>query len=447
VRYVRKPGIGAYLAVLVLMALGLMAKPMLVTLPFVLLLFDVWPLNRISAESWSRSAAVRLVVEKIPFFVLVSASSFVTFLVQREGGATIDIDLLPLSMRLQNALLSYVTYISAMVWPTGLAVLYPYPESMPVWKSVGAGLLLLTATVAAATIGFRRYPYLTVGWFWFVGTLVPVIGIVQVGTQAMADRYTYIPLTGLFLIVVWGGYDLLGNSLTKRVPLLLLCLSIITALNVTTWIQSQYWLNSEALWARTLSVTTGNHRAHSKMGTVLAEKGQPGNAVQHFQDALRVRPNFAEAHNNLGNALAALGRPAEAVTHYQQALQRRSDDPTAHNGLGSALDDLGRIDEAIVQYQEAIKSDPEYTAAHNNLAAALVKKGRIDDAVTEMHNALRIDPNNALFHYNLAALLSQKGNITEALKQLETALIINPQYQQAREAISVLSNAESDGKN
>ena len=240
VSYTHSPALRRYLAVFVLLALGLMAKPMLVTLPFVLLLLDLWPLKRVGVDAWDRATATRLVVEKIPLFALVAISSIVTFLVQREGGAVINLEGISLALRLSNALLSYIAYIGNMVWPSGLAILYPYPGSIPMWKSAAALALLLAAS-AAAIMAVRRRPYVTVGWFWYVGTLVPVIGIVQVGTQAMADRYTYIPLIGLFLLIAWGGYDLPGRESSRRVPLAAVCVMMVATLGVATWNQSRYW--------------------------------------------------------------------------------------------------------------------------------------------------------------------------------------------------------------
>jgi tetratricopeptide (TPR) repeat protein len=484
--YARKPTLRRYLPVFVLLALGLLAKPMLVTLPFVLLLFDIWPLKRIGVDAWDRAMAARLVVEKIPLFALVAASSVVTFIVQREGGSVLGLDALPLDQRLPNALLSYIAYIGNMVWPSNLAILYPFPDSIPLWQSAGALVLLLAATVAAV-LAIRRYPYLTVGWFWYLGMLVPVIGIVQVGTQGMADRYTYVPLIGLFLIIAWGGYDLLGRNSARRAPLAALCVLIIATLAIATRIQSLHWADAKTLWARALAVTTENYRAHGLYGQLLTADGQNSEAVMHFgealriqpanaqlqvaeihtllggalddldqheeaianyRDALRLRPNFPPAHNGLANTLASKGLLQEAITHYQLALQIKPNYAIALNGLGSALDDLGRVDEAMDHYRRALELNPRYAAAHNNLAAAYARQGQIDAAVNEMRAALQYDSQNADYHYNYAVLVSQQGDLAQARQHLETALTLNPQFQHARQALASLPGGSlEEGEN
>jgi Flp pilus assembly protein TadD len=305
-------------------------------------------------------------------------------------------------------------------------------------------LAVLLAATVAAIMAIRRYPYVTVGWLWYVGTLVPVIGIVKVGTQAMADRYTYIPLIGLFMIIAWGGYDLLVRGSTKRALMVLLSVLMVATLAVATRIQSRYWVDAKTLWVRALAVTTENYRAFDKLASALAELGRPDEAIPHYRESLRLRPDFAAAHNNLGNALATEGRLTEAVSHYQQALQLKPDYPLAHNGLGSALDDLGRVDEAIAQYRKALELDPEFAAAHNNLAAAFARKGKIDEAVSEMRAALQFDSDNADYHYNFAVLISQQGDTAQARRHLKTALSLNPQFQSARQALASLPGGSAD---
>jgi Flp pilus assembly protein TadD len=442
-RYTRSPGIGNYVVVLVMMAFGLMTKPMLVTLPFVLLLLDLWPLNRINATNWTWSLVNRLVVEKIPFFLLVLISSFITFQVQKEGGAVVSLDNASLILRLSNSMYSYNAYVGKMFWPVELAVLYPYPESIPFSKAFFSGLLLLFMSLAVI-LGFRRYPYLSIGWFWFLGVTVPVIGIVQVGSQSMADRYTYIPLIGLFVIIIWGGHDLFGGKSAKRVPLVTLCSVMLVALGVMGWMQTQHWESSETLWRHALAVTSGNFRAHNKLGMLLADKGHQLEAAQHYKKALRIKPHFAFAHNNLGNSLAALGRLNEAEISYRQALAYDSNSAPAHNGLGSVLDDMDEVDQAIIEYNESLKLDPEYAAAYNNLAAAMAKQGRVDDAIAEMQRALQFDSENASYHYNFAMLVAHKEDYNLARKHLMISLKFDPEYQQAREALANLPSQSND---
>ncbi len=475
--YVNKPVVVRYLAVFVLLALGLMAKPMLVTLPFVLLLLDFWPLQRIGLQSLPRKAVFKLVIEKLPLFALIIASSVVTYLVQHEGGAINTLSQAPLAARLSNVLISYVIYIRDMIWPVNLAVIYPLPKSIPSWQPAGALLALLSISYVVVKFA-RRFAYLPVGWFWYLGTLVPVIGIIQVGTQAHADRYTYIPLIGLFIIIAWGGYDLLVRGSTKRAPAILLAVLVVLGLTTMAWLQVRHWSDAKTLWERALAVTNGNFRAHVAYGSLLAEEGYHQQAAEHFSAAVRIQPNYAEAHNklgvelaelgrseeailhyrealkyrpdlgiantNLGNALTAQGRTEEALRYYEKALQLDQDDPVALNSLGSALDDLGRVDDAITLYRKALKLNPRLSAAHNNLAAAYARKGQFEKAVGEMKVALNIDQGNATYHYNYAVLLSQQGETRKALDHLEYALSIDPGNSAARRALEIISEENKE---
>lgn len=466
--YTRNPEPRRFIAVFVLLALGLMVKPMLVTVPFILLLLDIWPLQRFRLESPERGQAVRLVTEKFPLFVLIVVSSIITLLVQHDGGAINDLSQAPLDARLSNVLVSYVLYIGHMIWPAGLAALYPIPKTVPFWQPLGAGVLLIMISFGVLK-NLRGYPYLTVGWLWFLGSLVPVIGIVPVGSQAMADRYTYIPLIGLFIIVAWGGYDLLVRNTTKRVPIMIIIILMVTGLGTATWVQVQYWTDGKTLWKRALAVTKNNYRAHVAYGSILAEEGRHKDALAQFSAAVRIQPNYAEAHNklgvelaeagrhdeavfhykealryrsdlgvantNLGNALLAEGRAEEALPYYEKALQHDQNDPLALNSMGSAMDDLGRVDEAIALYRKALTANPELSAAYNNLAAAFVRKGQYDEAVTELKKALDIEPGNATYHYNYAALLLQQGDIELARQHLRETLAIDPDFRGARQAL------------
>lgn len=472
-RYARAATPARYLPVFACLALGLMAKPMLVTLPFVLLLLDVWPLGRYRPGEGG-GPVLRLVAEKLPLFALAAASSIITFLVQREGGAVSGLELTPLGLRLANALVSSVLYIRNMFWPANLAVMYPMPASIPAWQWLGALLTLLAISYGVLRQATRR-PWLAVGWFWYLGTLVPVIGLVQVGTQAMADRYTYIPLIGLFIIVSWGGYDLLARYARPRWTVPLLATLLVAALSAATWHQTRYWSDARTLWQHALEVSRDNYRAHVALGSLLEEEGHNREAAEHFAAALRIEPRYAEAHNKLGVALAALGHPDQALEHYrralrlnpglaaahtnlgnalaaqgrldgalreyQEALRLNPDDALAANGMGSALDEMGRVDEAITLYRRALDLDPNLAAAHNNLAAAFAKKGRVDEAVAEIRAALRHEPGNASYHYNYAMLLRYQRKPDAARAELESALRIDPNYSAAREALQRLPRA------
>ncbi len=441
--YTRKPGWPRYLAVFVLLALGLMSKPMLVTLPFVLLLLDAWPLRRLGLKPFEWASVSPLIKEKLPLFGLVAVSSFITFHVQLEGGAVASVERVPLMLRLANALVSYVEYIINMFAPTGLAILYPFPGSVPLWKTLGSTALITAATVFAFKTR-QRLPYVSVGWLWFLGTLVPVIGIVQVGSQAMADRYTYIPLIGLFIILVWGSHDLLARGHGRQIPLIATALLVLAGLTAASWMQSRYWRNSSVMWTHTLQVTENNFRAHNKLGIQLADSGQPEKAMAHYKMAIKIKPGFAKAHNNLGNAVAAAGRPEEAMQHFENAISVKPDYAVAYNGMGSAQDDLGQMDEAIAAYEQALRLDPMLSAAHSNLSATYYKQGRMDQAVSKARQALELEPANARYHLNYAILIFSTGEIESARQHLETALRLRPGYQQAIEVMNMLPASDKN---
>jgi tetratricopeptide (TPR) repeat protein len=426
--YVRRPRGDRYALVLVLLALGLMAKPMLVTLPFVLLLLDVWPLGRAA----DLSARRRLILEKLPLVGLAIASSVVTVLVQQRAGAIKGLGVLPFERRLATAVLAYVTYAAKALWPSRLAAIYPYPAPPPSWTVVGA-IALLVAVSALALRAARRHPYLPVGWFWYLGTLVPVLGLVQVGSQPWADRYTYIPAIGLFIVVAWGTMDLFARGpLGNRLLAATLALAL-AACAVTARTQVEYWRNSVALWEHALEVTAGNHRAESNLAHALARQGRLDEAVAHYVAALRIKPDFAEAHGNLGLVLADQGKVGEAMHHYAEALRVRPDDLEVHNNFGVALMGLGRNAEAIRHFSEAARIDPTTAVSHNNLGVAYAHEGNLDDATREFAEALRLQPayaeaqtNLAVAHNGLGAALSDQGKIEEAVEHYVQALRLRP---------------------
>lgn len=308
--YVEYPGRNRYLLVLLFFALGLMAKPMLVTLPFILLLLDYWPLGRVklweSREGGSggiqRSSALHLVREKIPFFALTLASGIVTVVAQYKGGAVRSLNLLPLDVRIANALVSYVGYIGKMIWPQHLAIFYPHPGALPTWQVVGAGLLLLSLSIILLRAA-GRFPYLGVGWLWYLGTLVPVIGLVQVGDQAMADRYTYVPLIGLFVLIAWGIPDLMARWRYRQIALTISAVIVVFCCTVSTWSHVKHWRNGTALFTHAVNVTADNALAHDGLGFALARQGRLDEAIAHYSEALRIKPGYAKARYNLEHAL------------------------------------------------------------------------------------------------------------------------------------------------
>jgi len=468
--YVRKPSLRRYAAVALLFGLGLMAKPMLVTLPFVLVLLDIWPLSR-SSFQWS--AIKRSLFEKLPLIGLAAISSIVTFVVQSHGGAVAAIDAIPIGLRVENAVVAYSAYIVKMFWPAGLAALYPFPQSLPAWKAAGS-VLILTAISAFAVRQAKHRAYVPVGWCWYLGTLVPAIGLVQVGSQSMADRYTYVPLIGLFIIAAWGIPDLAGPI---RMSSGVLIASALIVLSICIWISRQqvaHWRDSVELWSHALAVTADNYRAHTalgsllqdrgkldqaifqysesirikpdfaepynKTGAALADEGRTAEAVPYFVQAIRLKPDFVEAHHNLGNAAAQEGKIDEAIAHYRDALRFQPDFAAAHNGLGSVLDDKGSVDEAIREYAEALRLNPDLAAAHNNLAAALIKKGKMAEAVDHLLEAARLQPHSEDFQYNAAMLLREQGRLAEAREHFTAVLKINPGNEAARGQLEMLDH-------
>jgi tetratricopeptide (TPR) repeat protein len=414
--YAQSPKPTRYLLVVLAFTLGLMAKPMLVTLAFVLLLLDWWPLGRLAREKGGQGDHARswrkLVWEKIPLFVLAAASSAVTYIVQQRSGAVGSFELYPLGVRVANAIVAYVNYIAKMFWPAHLAVFYPHPgAALPTWQVVGSGLALVLITVLA--IRARRRPYLAVGWLWYILTLVPVIGLVQVGNQAMADRYTYVPLVGVFIIIAWGVPELLALRTTEVHRRRLLAAPagiVIAALAVCTYSQVGYWHDDVALFGHALKVTSNNALVHNNLGVALAAQGAAEKAVEHYSEALRIEPDYPEAHNNLGTALAKRGRTDEAIAHFTAALRVRPSFAEAHGNLGVALAMQGRIDDAIVHFSAALKANPESADAHYNLGKCFVALGRTREAITQYQQALRFKPGHPQAANSLAWIYATSEN-------------------------------------
>ena len=443
VHYAERPRLDRYLLVLLSFALGLLSKPMLVSLPFVLLLLDYWPLGRLQFGQWSgnrnshthksmnpsdqRSVALRLVLEKTPFFALSAVSSLLTLFAQQRGGLMGSLESYPLGTRISNALVSYVGYIGKMIWPHHLAFFYPYPNLFPLWQVAGAGLLLLFVSVLLIRAA-RRRPYLMVGWFWYLGTLVPVIGLVQVGSQAMADRYTYVPLVGLFIVIATGVPDFLAGWRYRRIVLVISAGLLLSILMIVTRLQIQHWHNGVTLFKHSLDVTANNSLSQNGLGVALARRGKSREAIVHYAEALRINPHFADAHNNLGNVLVRQGKYQEAIAHYTEALRIKPDFAKAHNNLAVALVRQGKYQEAIARYAEALRIKPDYADAHNNLGVALARQGKHQEAIDHYGQALRIKPDYAEAYGNLGNSLAEQGRIEEAIVHYTEALRINPNF-------------------
>jgi len=419
----------SYWFALLFLALGLMSKPMLVTWPFVLLLLDYWPLKRISDLK-------PLLLEKIPFFVLAAVAGIVTYAVQQQAGAVMTVENLPPGARVGNAIISYCRYLGKMFWPTDLAVYYPHPGHWPPVEVLLAGVLLAGLS-ALLFMQRRHYPFLLVGWLWFVGTLAPVIGLVQVGEQAMADRYTYIPSVGVLMLTIWGAHELTRRWRHQAMVPLLAGVTAVVLCVVLTRQQLGYWQDSETLFRHALAVTQNNQIAHDNLGDALLEKGQTDDAIRQFQEVTRLKPNDADAYNNLGNALGKSGRIGEAISQYHEALRLKPDNASAYYSLGTALDAEGQTDEAIRQYQEAIRFKPDDVPAHNNLGNAFLKQGRTDEAIRQYQETLRLKPDYAQAHNNLGVALVRNGRSDEAISQYQEAIHIQPDYADAHNNLGV----------
>jgi tetratricopeptide (TPR) repeat protein len=435
VAYVARPAVSRYLWVMLAFALGLMAKPMLVTLPIVLLLLDRWPLARTAPLS-------RLLWEKAPLAALAIASSIVTLIVQRQGGAVSTLGVLPVSVRVTNALVSYLRYIGQMFWPDDLAVFYPYARSQPLWPGVAALIVLVAASVLAVRVR-RQRPYVTVGWFWYVVTLLPVIGFLQVGTQAHADRYTYVPLIGLFVLIAWLTLDLLARWPMRRLAAVA-ALAVVTVCGMTAHAQVKHWRDAETLWQHALAAVPDNYRAHNALGTMLGDQGKTQEALAHFREVVRVEPNYPEGHHNLGLALASLGRLDEAIGHYRDALRLKPDMAEAHNNLGLALARQGKTTEAIAAYQDALRANPNLVEAHTNLGLAYTARGRMAEAAAQYAEALRLNPNAAEAQRKLGVALLNQGRVDEALARYREALRMQPAFAEARNDLGFALMAKGD---
>jgi len=459
VRYVRYSSVGRYLAVVISFALGLMCKSTLVTVPLVLLLLDYWPLKRFAGESSTR----RLILEKIPLFALSAVAAGATLWAHEKS--IIHLEQIPFMWRVGNGLVTCLIYIKQMIWPTRLAVFYPHPaRTLPVWEIGLAIVLLLLATAAAIKLR-RNRPYFFTGWFWYLLMLLPVIGLIQVGSQGHADRYTYLSQIGLYMLLAWAIPDALASrfatgrirrgGLQRRIVAVTASVAII----VLAWcahIQASYWRNGESLWSHAIAVTSDNSIAHgglgqflldhgrldeaidqfqialnisakdpmarTNLGIALTKKGRVDEAIAHLQTVLGDYPNDAKAHENLGNALAKKGDAQSAIAAYEKALSIQSPYPSAHYNLGMALDDSGRIDEAIAHYQQAVQEDPHFAEAYYLLGNDLFRTSRIDDAIAAYEGALQSRPAYPEVENNIGLALLNEGRPAEAIAHWEHAV-------------------------
>jgi tetratricopeptide (TPR) repeat protein len=430
-RYARAPSITRYLVVAGLFTAGLMSKPMLVSAPIVLLLLDYWPLRRfgqpsltvgkLKLEKCDKQMHIiqRLFLEKIPLFVLSAGACIVTFVLQKR--ATGAIPPLPFLWRLENAFVSYVNYVWKTLWPAHLAVFYPHPnDTLAMWEVIFAAVLLLAITAAAIVFRSQR-PYLLTGWFWYLVMLVPVIGLVQVGEQGYADRYTYLPSIGLFVGVVWfaGDVAIVRRSRSRLAATTAVAVLIILALAWAAFTQTSYWRDSETLWTHALAVTSDNDVAHNNLGYLCVDRDELDKAISHFEAALRIRSGKRDTHYDAGSAFMQMN-------------------------LANALARKGQSDEAMVHYDEAIRLQPYYGDAYYNRGSVLFGKGRIDEAIADWERALQIQPNDANAHTGLGNALLRKGSLKEAIAHYEQALALAPDDPHCRNNMAWVLATSSD---
>ena len=429
VRYVEKskvqnPKFKVYYGLtLLFFALDLMSKPMVVTLPCVLLLLDYWPLGR-----WQQKNLRGLLVEKAPFFLLSAIGSAVTYVFLINSGA-LSLALtglsLPFGARLENALVSYGRYLGKLFWPVNLCAFYPHPDHWPVQKILFAGLLVLGLSVLVFVMR-RQRPYLLTGWLWYLGTLVPVIGLAQAGDESMADRYSYIPSIGILIVLVWGTCQMTRGWHYQSIGLGAVGGMLVLVCIVLTRHQLGYWKDDVSVWERAIAVTENNYQAHNRLGRALFLQRRVDDAIREFQEVVRLNPGFAEAYNVLGRSFAAQGRVDDAMACFQKALKIRPDYIVVHNNLGDLLSIIGRVDEAIIQYRKALEIDPNNETVMNNLGNALASQGHFDEATVCFQKALQINPDNAETHDSLAFVLFSQGRLDETIRELQATLRLKP---------------------
>jgi tetratricopeptide (TPR) repeat protein len=447
-RYVKAPGFKNYLLIIIFLSLGLMAKPMLVTFPFVLLLLDFWPLKRFQFKNdreiqpdevkyFGFHGFLRLILEKIPLFIPVVISSVLTFLAQQSQGAVKALGALPLKNRVANAFVSYVSYTVKAVWPSNLAVFYPHPgNTIPAWQIIAA-VLIIAVAIFLSIHSLKKYPYIAVGLFWYLGTLIPVIGLVQVGEQAMADRYAYIPLIGLFIPIAWGVPDLLKKWQYRKTVFSVFSVVVLSALAVCTSYQLRHWKNAITLFERTVKVTKNNYHAENNLGTafILVDLDK---AIFHYKESLKIKPDYVRALYNLGTALSDNRNYDEAVLYFTKVLKINPKKTDVRNNLANVLFMQGKPDEAISQYREILKTNSENADAHYNLAYMLSTQGKLDESVLHYGEAVKINPEHVKAQYNLGKILMHQGKIKEAFIHFAQAIKINPDYVQAYNKVGLI---------
>ena len=439
-RYVRRPAPVGYFLLLLTFSAGLLAKPMIVTLPFLLLLLDYWPLGRVPGGGF-RDRAGTLLLEKIPLLALSAASSAATYFAQYSGGALSSLEVDTLSARIRVALWAYAEYLVKTIWPRDLVAFYPDPgNSLPLGVAAACGLALTVGTVLVVRAA-RRHPYCCTGWFWYLGTLVPAIGLVKVGNQAMADRYTYVPSIGLFIMAAWWIPAKVAGWRLRKAVLGISGLTVIAILATATRIQVGYWKDTRTLFSHALESNSSNWLAYTMIGNVLLEEGNAAAAATCYRKAVQLMPNLSEAYANLGKISASEGNPADALKYYATALRIRPNDPVVRYNVGNAFYQLGRLEEAAAGFQEAIRLDPRFAAAHYNLGAVYAAQGRSADAVRQYRETVRIKPDLADAYNNLGSELYKLGRRDESMSALTEAVRLRPAFADAHYNLGLILEA------
>ena len=447
-KYVRNPAaLSQYLLVVLLFSIGLLCKPMLVSLPIVLLLLDYWPLRRLApVPSPERQKGLRLLIlDKLPFVALSIASCLVTIYAERS---TLDrIPNLSLLLRIENSIASYAVYLWQTAAPVRLAALYPHPVAGIPWWRPAVGLVVLAAVSWLALAQRRTRPWLLVGWLWYLVMLIPVIGIVQAGVQAHADRYTYLPQVGLWLMVVWAAADLARRRFLPGWLFPSLGAAAVVCFSSLAWFQTDCWRDSETLWRHTVACTSGNVRAYGLLGLALQADHRPEEAIAEYRNALAIKPDYDDALNNIGNCLVSLGRRREALDSYEQALQANPDLAVAHDNLAELLAGSGRFEEAAAHYRRALEIKPSFAGANIHWGAALAQQGRWDKALDQFRRALKTNPRSAAAYYYCGSVLVQQQKTSEAVTNFLEALRFNPRFAEAHLALgSVLAAQGKPGE-
>jgi len=434
-----------YILVFLSFLLGLLAKPMLVTLPCVLLLLDYWPLGRLELDR--RTGLQSSILEKVPLFLLSALSVFLSSSSLTYYENFMPAEKVPIMLRIENALVSYVKYLWKTFCPMNLSTYYPYPDSLPAWQFLGAGILLTGISVLVIR-SLKKMPCLGTGWLWYLGTLAPVSGLIQTGLwPAMADRWAYIPTIGIFVMIAWGLPQLLAQWRYRKTVIPMLAVAILSALMIIAQLQVQYWRNSITLFKHMIDVTENNAIAHNGFGFALLEQGKPEDALVHYRKAIQIEPDYSDGHCNLGYLLMKQGKIQDAVKHFRRALELRKSNKKARDNLGVALVKQGKISEAIAHFQEAIRIRPDDITAHYNLAKVLKKEGKITEAIAHLNKALSFKPDYADAHYNLGNILLEQKKTEEATAHFQKALLSKPNDSDTHYQLAVIFMRQGKTKN